>query len=176
MIDDWISDFEDTSRNALSVEWFVSPLEYFWPDGKALFDKLFSRQSTPSSTFDELTSPAIFKNSMQIDFRAKMMVLAFMRQDISKSYGFEIENGLLHLYPLDFISCLSQWIYVVEGYCRRLFSVASLQNVRHNSWQRPTPGYATLLRVIDSLSTSLATYLDGVLFQQFTVTTDLLRL
>lgn len=164
MIDGWISDFEAANRNALSVEWFVSPLEYFWPDGKALLDKLFSRPSTPNSQFDELALPEVFKNSMQINFRAKMMVLAFMRQDISKSYGFEIENGLLHLYRLDFMSCLSQWIYVVEGYCRRLFSVSSLQNVRPNSWQRPTSGDAALDRLIDSLSTSLATYLDRVLF------------
>ncbi|MGJ0492786.1 hypothetical protein [Methylobacter sp.] len=165
MIDNWILDFETANRNALSTEWFVSPLEYFWPDGKTLSDKLFPGPSSPNSTFDELVSPEIFKNSMQIDFRAKMMVFAFMRQDIAKSYGFEIENGLMHLYRLDFISCLSQWVYVVEGYCRKLFSVASLQNVKTNSWQIPTSGDAALDRLINSLSASLGHYLDGVMFR-----------
>ncbi len=165
MISDWIDDFEKVNRNALSVEWFVSPLEYFWPDGKQLFDKIFSSPSSPHTTFDEMVAPTIYKTSMQADFRAKMMVLAFMRQDIAKSYGVEIESGLMHLYRLDFISCLSQWIYVIEGYCRKLFSVTSLQNAKSNSWIIPTSGELTLNRLIQALSNSLANYLDGVMFR-----------
>lgn len=164
IIENWISEFETVNQNALSAEWFVSPLEYYWPDGKGLYDKLFQNPSAPSSTFDEIVSPEIFKNSMQIDFRAKMMVFAFMRQNIAKSYGFEIENGLMHLYRLDFLSCLSQWVYVVEGYCRKLFSVTSLQNVKKNSWQIPTSGDPARDKLINSLSASLADYLDGVMF------------
>lgn len=34
MDDNWIADYEKTSSNALTIEWFVSPLEYSWPGGK----------------------------------------------------------------------------------------------------------------------------------------------
>ena len=165
MTQNWQNDFEKTNQNALTTDWFVSPLEYFWPDGKQLFDKLFPSASSPSAQFDELCSPEIYKTSMQFDFRAKMMVFAFMRQDISKSYGLEIENGLMHLYRLDFASCISQWIYVIEGYCRKLFSVSSLQNVRPSSWIVPTSGSTTHDGLIQTLSTCLSNYLSGVLFQ-----------
>ncbi len=92
MTEDWQNDFEETTQNALTVDWFISPLEYSWPDGKRLFDKLFSAASSPSKQFDELYSPEIYKTSMTFDFRAKMMVFAYMRQDISKSYGLEITS------------------------------------------------------------------------------------
>lgn len=165
MIEGWVSEYEATNQNALTAEWFVSPLAYSWPDGKELFDKVFPGPTVPSSNLDEMVAPEILKSSMQVDFRAKMIVFAYMRQDISKSFGFEIENGLIHLYRLDFMSCLSQWIYVVEGYCRKLFSVSSLQNVRPNSWQLPTSGDAVLDRLIAKLATSLEGYLNGVMFR-----------
>ncbi len=165
MTEDWRNDFEKTNRNALTVDWFVSPLEYSWPDGKQLFNNIFRAESSPSTQFDELYSPKIYQTSMKFDFRAKMMVYTFMRQDIAKSYGLEIENGLLHLYRLDFASCISQWIYVIEGYCRKLFSVSSLQNVRPNSWVIPTSGSASHDNYIQTISTCLSNYLSGVLFQ-----------
>ena len=161
MTDVWLNDFERINKNALSADWFVSPLEYSWPDGKQLFDKLFSTVSSPSSQFDESFSPQIYKTSMKVDFRAKMMVFAFMRQNISKSYGLEIENGLMHLYHLDFASCISQWIYVIEGYCRQLFSVKSVKN----SWTIPTSGSAGHNSLVQSLSTCLSKYLKRVLFK-----------
>ena len=165
MIDDWLDDFGRTNQNALSADWFVSPLEYSWPDGKQLFDGLFSTARSPSSQFDEISSPQIYKTSMQIDFRAKMMVLAFMRQNISKSYGLEIESGLMHLYQLDFASCLSQWIYVIEGYCRQLFAVKSIQNVQPNSWTIPASGSACRNNFVQSLSVCLSANLKRVLFK-----------
>jgi len=102
---------------------------------------------------------------MNFDFRAKIMVYAFMRQDIAKSYGLEIENGLMHLYRLDFASCISQWIYVIEGYCRKLFSVTSLQHVRPSSWNVPTSGSAIHDNYIQTISTCLSNYLSNVLFR-----------
>lgn len=165
MTQNFLDDFKKINQNALTTDWFVSPLEYYWPDGKQLFDKLFHSVSSPSTQFDEMVSPLIYKTSMQFDFRAKMMVFAFMRQDISKSYGLEIENGLMHLYRSDYASCISQWIYVIEGYCRKLFSVSSLQNVRSDSWIFPTSGSTTHDSLIQTLSTSLSNYLSGVLFQ-----------
>ena len=165
MTDDWLNDFERTNQNALSADWFVSPLEYSWQNGKQLFDKLFPTVSSPSAQFDGKWTPQIYKTSMQVDFRAKMMVFAFMRQDISKSYGLEIENGLMHLYHLDFASCISQWIYVIEGYCRQLFCVASTQNVRPNSWTIPASGSTGHNSFVQSLSTCLSEYLSRVLFQ-----------
>jgi hypothetical protein len=165
MTEDWKNDYEQTNQNALTVDWFVSPLEYFWPDGKQLLDKIFLVASSPSTQFDELCTTQIYQTSMKFDFRAKMMVYAFMRQDIAKSYGLEIENGLMHLYSLDFASCISQWIYVIEGYCRKLFSVSSHQNVRPSSWVIPTSGNASHDNYIQTISTCLSNYLTGVLFQ-----------
>jgi hypothetical protein len=166
MIDTWIDDFEKVSKNALDQEWFVSPLEYHWPDLKNLLDKIFRAGGSPSSRFDEMVSPELYKASMQVDFRAQMMVLAFMRQDIAKSFGVEIESGLLSLYQLDFLPCLSQWMYVVEGYCRKLFSVSSSSNVKSTSWTVPTTGDAIWDRLIKSLSEALAKYLDGVMYRK----------
>jgi hypothetical protein len=163
-LDDWAKDFEQVSKNALSQEWFVSPLEYHWGDGKKLLDNMFPAPGTPSTTFDGIAAPQLYKMAMKLDFRAKMIVYAFMRQGIAKSYGVEIENGLLNFYRLDFFSCLSQWIYVIEGYCRNLFSVTSSSNVKSNGWTIPTTGDATLDDAIKSLSDALAKYLDGVMF------------
>jgi hypothetical protein len=165
MTDTWIDDFENVSKNALAQEWFVSPLEYHWPDGKNLFDKIFQAGGSPSAGFDEMVSPHLYKVAMQVDFRAKMMVYAFMRQDIAKSFCVEIESGLLSLYSLNFLPCLSQWIYVVEGYCRKLFSVSSFSNVKSSGWIVPTTGDTMRDRLIQSLSEALAKYLDGVMFK-----------
>lgn len=162
---DWLNDFEQTNQNALTADWFVSPLEYSWPDGKQLFDQLFSSARSPSAQFDAEWTPKIYKTSMQVDFRAKMMVFAFMRQNTSKSYGLEIENGLMHLYHLDFASCISQWIYVIEGYCRQLFSVRSNQDVRPNTWKIPNSASAHHDRFVQSLSTCLSENLSRVLFK-----------
>jgi len=160
-----MKDFEQINMNALSVDWFISPLEYLYSDGKELLDKLFHNESTPSESFDRESVPLIYKTSMQIDFRAKMMVLAYMRQDISKSYGLEIENGLIHLYRLDYASCISQWMYVIEGYCRDLFSVSSLSNVKKSSWTYPTSESTEHDNLIQSLSGSLSDYLTNVFFK-----------
>jgi hypothetical protein len=165
MTENWNDDYEDTNQNALTVEWFVSPLEYSWPDGKNILDKIFGAPSRPNRQFDELCSPSIYQTSMKFDFRAKMLVYAFMRQDIAKSYSLEIENGLMHLYRLDFASCISQWIYVIEGYCRKLFQVTSLQNVRPSSWTIPTAGNTDHDTYIQIISTALSNYLSGVLFR-----------
>jgi hypothetical protein len=165
VIDTWIDDFERVSKNALSLEWFVSPLEYHWPNGKNLLDSIFHAGGSPNATFDEMVSPTLYQTAMQVDFRAKMMVFAFMRETIAKSFGVEIESGLLSPYQLDFLPCLSQWIYVVEGYCRKLFSVSSSSNVKSAGWTVPTTGDATRDRLIKSLSEALAKYLDGVMFK-----------
>ena len=166
MIDAWIDDYERVSKNALGAEWFISPLAYFWPDGKTLFDKIFQAGSSPHAAFDEMVSPAIYRTVMQTDFRAKMMVLSFMREPIGSSFGLEIESGLLGLYELDFLSCISQWIYVVEGYCRKLYSVSSTSNVKTAGWTVPTTGEATRDQIIKVLSDALSNYFNDVLFKK----------
>ena len=98
MFNDWIDDYKKTNANAMSGDWFVSPLEYFWPDGKEIFDKIFAAPISSSKNFDNLVAPELFKKSMTCHFRAQMIVLGFMKQNISKTYGLEIENGLMHLY------------------------------------------------------------------------------
>jgi hypothetical protein len=121
--DTWINDYENVSTNALVREWFVSPLEYNWPSQKIIFDDIFRVGGSPHKRFDEMVSPYLYRATMDVDFRAKIMVHTFMKEPISKSFGVEIESGLLSLYQLDFLPCLSQWIYVIEGYCRKLFLV-----------------------------------------------------
>jgi hypothetical protein len=165
MIDAWINDFQTASKNALTRDWFISPLEYHWTDGKRIIDAMFRIGDAPSPAFDEMISTELYRSSMQVDFRAKMVVLAFMREPIARSFGVEIENGLVNLYQLDFLSCISQWIYVVEGYCRKLFNVSSLTNVKSVGWTIPTTGNAERDRVIRTLSEALGNYLDGVMFK-----------
>jgi hypothetical protein len=60
---------------------------------------------------------------------------------------------------------MSQWIFVVEGYCRKLFLVSASSNVKSTSWTIPMSGDAKLDRLIRSLSEALAKYLDGVMFK-----------
>jgi hypothetical protein len=162
--DEWIDAYEIASQNAIASEWFVSPLEYHWPDGKRLIDAAFQAGSSPNSNFDELVSPQLFKSAMQVDFRAKMMVFAFMREPVTKSFGLEIESGLLALYRLDFLECLSQWTYVVEGLSRQLFSVSSQSNVKSTGWTIPVTLDARRDRFIAVVASALSSYLDGVMF------------
>lgn len=162
---DWIADYEKTSNNALTVEWFVSPLEYAWGNGKSIADKAFPGPSTQNASFDQMIAPELYQVAMKFDFRAKMMVYAFMREPIAKTYALEIESGLMSLFGLDFMSCLSKWIYVVEGYCRQLFQVKSQSNVKSTSWVIPTTGDATRDKTIDVVCKALACYLDTVVYQ-----------
>ncbi|HWZ64730.1 MAG TPA: hypothetical protein VNX02_17055 [Steroidobacteraceae bacterium] len=161
----WIADYEKTSRNALTVEWFVSPLEYAWGNGKQIADSVFRGPSTQNATLDQRIAPELYKVAMKFDFRAKMMVYAFMRELIAKTYALEIESGLISLYGLDFMSCLSQWIYVVEGYCRKLFQVTSQTNVKSTSWVTPTTGDPKDDRTIDVVCRALGRYLDTIVYQ-----------
>ena len=164
MADSWIDDFETVSANALTYEWFASPLEYHWPDARTLLNRLFGAPGASSAGFDQMVAPALYKMSMQVDFRAKMTVYAFMRQSISQSFGLEIESGLLSFYQLDFLGCLSQWIFVIEGYCRKLFQVTSQSNVKSAGWTIPHTGNLDRDRLITALSGALATYLDSILY------------
>lgn len=161
----WIAGYAKTSNNAFTAEWFVSPLEYSWGDGKTIFEQAFPGPSTPNANFDQLVAPHLFRTAMQSDFRAKMMVYAFMRESIAKTYALEIESGLMSLYGLDFLSCLSQWIYVVEGYCRQLFQVANQRNVRFTSWTIPRTADATLDQTIVAVCKALGSYLDKVVYE-----------
>ncbi|WP_215769192.1 hypothetical protein [Gluconobacter sp. P5B12] len=166
MINTWIDDFEKVNKNALAAEWFVSPLEYLWSDGKNHFDKIFRDGVTPHSRFDQMVSPTLYRTTMQVDFRAKMTVFAFMRETIANSYGVEFESGLLAFYQLDYLACLSQWIYVIEGYCRKLFSVTSPSNVKYSHWIIPRTGDTTRDRLIKCLAEALGKYLDGIMFKR----------
>lgn len=164
----WIADYTCTASNALTVEWFVSPLEYSWPDGRHQADQAFRAPSSQGPAFDRLLAPALYKSAMAFDFRAKMMVYAYMREPIAKSYGLEIEGGLCSLYGLDFRSCLAQWIYIVEGYCRQLFQVTANSNVKAVAWAIPTTGDALRDKVIGAVCIALGNYLDQVVYQSTT--------
>ena len=164
-IEQWIEDFNTAADYAFTREWFLSPLEYWWAPGKELFDRLFRTSGQPDQGFDEHLTPGIFRCVMNPQFRADMMVYAVMRQPAAKSFGVEIESGLLSFYGLDFLACLSQWIYVIEGYCRKLFSVKSSKHVGSQAWKVPYTGEDGPDLIIRSLSHRLAKYLDNIVFK-----------
>jgi len=164
MFNDWIDDYKKTNANAMSGDWFVSPLEYFWPDGKEIFDKIFAAPTSSSRIFDSLVAPELFKKWMTCHFRAQMIVLGFMKQNISKTYGLEIENGLMHLYRLDFLSAISQWTYIIEGYSRKLFKVQSNQSSKYKDWTIPKVNDKNLDDLISCLADCLGDFFNSVLF------------
>ena len=82
-----IVDCRKTNKNAINSKWIISTLEYFWPDGKKLFDTIFKDESIVSSEI----APIIYKTCMHPHFRANMIVLGFMREPISKKFSLEIE-------------------------------------------------------------------------------------
>ncbi|NEJ88857.1 hypothetical protein GR223_23475 [Rhizobium leguminosarum] len=161
----WISEYKTTTANAIKQEWFVSPLEYSWSSGKELADQAYRAGAAPSSVFDDMLSPTLYKTSMQFDFRAKMMVCAFMRENVAKTYGLEIESGLMSLFGLDFLSCLLQWLPVVEGYTRQLFQVQTPSNVRPTGWTIPATGDALRDSAIQAVSNALAEYYNTIMYR-----------
>jgi hypothetical protein len=165
MTPSWIADYKQTSKNALTVDWFVSPLEYAWGNGRAIAERAFPAPSVQSAGFDEILAPKLYQVAMTFDFRAKMMVYAFMREPIAKTQALEIESGLMHLFGLNFMSCLSQWIYVVEGYCRNLFRVRNMKKVESRSWTIPTTGDITRDNTIRVVCKALGDYLDNVVYK-----------
>lgn len=155
-----LNQFKQINNNAYNAKWFISPLEYSWTNGQKLFEELFKEARKPSLQFDELSSPQIYQTSMQCNFRSQIIVLAFMKQNIAKSYGLEIENGLMHLYKLDFVSCISQWIYVIEGYCRKLFNINNIKQ----KWILPTCKDLCCNTYITTISVELERYVKDILF------------
>lgn len=165
MSNSWICDYSNVCDNALNYKCFISPIEYSYPDGKRINDLLFKNQSHHSHDLYNKITPKLYKQAMQFEFRAKLMVCAFMKEPIAKKFGLEVEQGLFHLYGQNYRSCLSQWIYVIEGYCRQLFSVKSTSNVKQNSWDIPKTGIAKRDLIIQTISDALGSYLDEVFYK-----------
>lgn len=124
--------FRDTGKNALSYSWLISPLIYF-SDDKKRFDSIFKDTNNSKKHLSDLPS-VIFMMSMDVHIRANYTVLGFMKLPIAKLFSFEFENGLFHLYKLDFISCISSWIYIIEGYLRVLFQVNNESATKPDNW------------------------------------------
>lgn len=164
----WIADYTQTASHALVAEWFVSPLEYSWPGGKRIADATFAGTSQLSEGFDSQFAPHLYREAMTFDFRAKMMVFAYMREPVAKSYALEIEGGLCSLYGLDFRSSIAQWIYLIEGYCRRLFDIKDHEKLRASSWTLPMAGTDLGNQTIAAIAKALGEYLDGVVFKPTT--------
>jgi hypothetical protein len=61
---------------------------------KGLADTAFRGPSTQNATFDRHIAPELYKVAMKFDFRAKMMVYAFMREPVA----LEIESGPISLF------------------------------------------------------------------------------
>ncbi len=162
-----IVDFRQTSQNAINNKWLISPIEYFWPDGKNIFDKIFnnSLSNTDNEGFKTLVVPQLFQTTTNIDFRSKMIVLGFMRQPISKIYSLEIENGLIHLYKLDFLSAISQWVYIIEGYMRKIFNVQNGQSaVDPSNWIVPETNDSHYDNIIQNFVESLSSFSVNILY------------
>jgi hypothetical protein len=157
-----IVDFRKTSQNAIKNKWIISPLEYFWPDGKLLFDNIFKENNTVSL---KIVTPLIYKNCMDCHFRANMIVLGFMKQPIAKKFSLEIENGLLNFYKLDFLSTISQWIYIIEGYMKIIFNVQNGQSsIDPDNWNIPETDDPHYDNIISNFTESLSLFSKNVLF------------
>jgi len=156
-----IVDFRKTSKNAITNKWIISPLEYFWLDGKKLFDAIFKEKSIVSPK----VAPIIYKTCMNPHFRANMIVLCFMREPISKKFSLEIENGLLNFYRLDFLSAISQWIYIIEGYMRIIFKVKNGQSaISPDNWKIPETDNPHYDNIINNFIESLSLFSKEILF------------
>lgn len=158
-----IVDFREKSQNAIKNKWLISPIEYFWIDGKNIFDRIFN--NSLSDTDNALIVPLLFKTTTNINFRSKMIVLGFMRQPISKKYSLEIENGLIHLYRLDFLSAISQWVYIIEGYMREIFNVQNGQSaVDPSNWVIPKTNDPHYYNIIGNFVESLSSFSENILY------------
>lgn len=170
-----IVDFRYTNKNAIRNKWIISPLDYFWPDGKKVFNAIFqdTLSNTNSKDFQEIVVPLLFKTSTNIDFRSKMIVLGFMKQSISKKYSFEIENGLIHLYRLDFLSAISQWIYIIEGYMREIFQVQNGKSaVNPDNWIVPETDDSHYDNILGNFVESLSSFSKNILYCKSYNSTD----
>lgn len=157
-----IVDFRTTSKNAIKSKWIISPLEYFWIDGKKLFDNIFKDEC---SILSKEISPIIYKTCMNSHFRATMMVVGFMREPISKKFSLEIENGLLNFYRLDFLSTISQWIYIIEGYMRIIFNVTNGNSaINPDNWIIPETDDPHYDNIINNFIESLSLFSKEILF------------
>lgn len=162
-----IDDFVITSKNALSMNWIISPLDYFWIDGKKTFDKVFHSVSTPSSEIDEQLAPLLFRNLlMQVDFRAKFIVAGYMREQHLKKFSLEIEQGLLSFYSLDFISSITNLIFVFEGVIRELFGLSSQKDIlKFDKWVAINSDDRYEQKLLDIFTQSLQGFVKNVLFK-----------
>lgn len=158
-------DFLKTNTNALASNWTISPLDYFWSDEKNLFDKVFS--ISHDNELDELIAPELYKMTMQCDFRAKMMVLCYMKEPIVSRFSLEIENGLLHFYGLDFVSAISQWIYVFEGILRNMFGLSGQNEItKHERWNELATLNPEYQELLNTFVESIKNFTKNVLFQR----------
>lgn len=166
-LENLIDDFIITSKNALSMNWIISPLDYFWIDGKNFFDKVFHSVSTPSSEIDNQIAPLLFRNLlMQVDFRAKFMVAGYMREPHLKKFSLEIEQGFLSFYSLDFISSITNWIFVFEGVIRELFELSSQKYIlKFDKWAAINSDDIYEQKLLDIFTQSLQGFVENVLFK-----------
>ncbi len=158
-------DFLKTNNNALSSNWTISPLDYFWADGKNLFDKVFL--ISHDNELDKLIVVELYKMTMQCDFRAKMIVLCYMKESNISKFSLEIENGLLHFYGLDFVSTISQWIYVFEGIIRDMFGLnGQSEIIKHDRWNELNAKNPEYQKLMDAFVESIKNFTKNVLFQR----------
>lgn len=64
------------------------------------------------------------------------------------------------------MSCLTQWIHVVDGYCPQLFQVSNLSNVKSTSRTIPATGDPIRDKAINVTCKALADYLDTIVHQR----------
>jgi|GEM_PF-7045708 len=166
-LENLIDDFIITSQNALSMNWIISPLDYFWIDGKKTFDKVFHTVSTPSIAVDEQIAQILFRNLlMQVNFRAKFMVAGYMIEPHLKKFSLEIEQGFLSFYSLDFISTITNWIFVFEGVIRELFGLSSQKDIlKFDKWTTMNSDDNYEQKLLDIFTQSLQGFVENILFK-----------
>lgn len=102
---------------------------------------------------------------MSCNFRAKFIVLGYMKEPVISEFSLEIENGLLHFYGLDFVSTISQWIYVFEGVLRDVFELSKQSEiVEHGKWRLLKAKNLEHQELLDAFVDSIKNFTKNVLF------------
>jgi len=90
-----------------------------------------------------------------------------MKESNISQFSLEIENGLLHFYSLDFISTISQWIYVFEGIIRDMFGLSGQSEItKHERWDSLYSSDNDYQDLMDAFIASIKNFTKNVLFQR----------
>ncbi len=158
-IDVFLIDYQKASSGLFKFHWIISPFEFQWPGA----NNIFKTCSNNGGIDEKLTPALLYRDSMIYNYRASIQVCVFLKYKESKKFAHIFENGLLCLYGLDYISCISQWMYIIEGYTRGLFNVAKASDI--SSWKQPSSGLPEYDKIVSVLFEVFKEYYKNYLFR-----------